>query len=90
MAPPAIRSSDAFALMLQATSPCEPWMFDINSYLKKRNNKTGNCRVCSKQVPWVRDRVSSHKTSGNCTGISPEELEIFRGLKRRRRRTAGW
>lgn len=59
---------------------------DISVYLKDKNvqpNKQnyGTCKNCGKSVYWAREKVASHKRSGNCTGIAQEEMLLFSGMK---------
>lgn len=60
--------------------------FAINSYLKEKDKGKpgyGECLACGKLVHWSREKVTSHKSakSKNCTGITDEEQNLFRGLK---------
>jgi hypothetical protein len=51
--------------------------FDINDYLKNKNDNKGTCRTCAKVVPWARARVIMHKGS-SCQGVSEEEKRFFK------------
>ncbi|EEY53836.1 cleavage induced hypothetical protein [Phytophthora infestans T30-4] len=72
---------NAIDTMLSARRTPDPLQFDINSYLSKSGVKKGKCRVCRRDVPWVRERVISHKVSNNCEGISENENGLFMDLK---------
>ncbi|KAF4149993.1 hAT family C-terminal dimerization region [Phytophthora infestans] len=72
---------NAIDTMLSARRTPDPLQFDINSYLSKSGVKKGKCRVCRRDVPWVRERVISHKVSNNCEGISENEKGLFMDLK---------
>lgn len=60
--------------------------FDISVYLKDKSvqpNKQnyGTCKNCAKSVYWAREKVASHKRSGNCTGLTQEEKLLFSQMK---------
>ncbi|KAL3669333.1 hypothetical protein V7S43_005710 [Phytophthora oleae] len=67
--------------MLQSATATNPLDFDINVYLIRSARKKGNCRVCKKLLPWARDRVVSHKSSGNCKGGTSDERHLFEGMR---------
>ncbi|KAI3661953.1 hypothetical protein MP638_005994 [Amoeboaphelidium occidentale] len=55
---------------------------DISRYLKnkskppKKSYKVGDCAVCGLELRWSREKLSSHKRSGNCIGQEPADLDL--------------
>ena len=58
---------------------------EIETYLmRKTAGKYGTCKVCAKSVYWSRQKLGSHKRSGNCSGQAFEEKQMFISQKRRK------
>ena len=48
---------------------------NISAYLSNKNKATnkGDCKVCSRPVPWSNDKLGQHKRGGNCIGQTTED-----------------
>ncbi len=55
--------------------------FDVNEYLRCKIVNKGTCKTCNKIVPWSREKIISHKSSGNCDGISDVDRIFFKNQK---------
>jgi len=52
-----------------------------NRYAKRGSaNFTGTCKICGKTIGWNKQKLHPHKRSGNCTGQTKEDRDLWLAL----------